>query len=86
MKKNCLNQLDNALKLLFENAVNKGFFSGAAVGVYWKERQGEKRYIQTFGKTRKDSAGEKVTPQTIPLKILLPATIKYLYPAFHGLQ
>jgi len=65
MKKNYLNQLDNTLKRLFENAVNKGFFSGAAVGVYWKEKKGEKRYIQTFGTTRKDVTGERVNQQTL---------------------
>ena len=65
MKKKWLNQIDNALKPLFANALNNGFFSGAAVGVYLNEKWGEKRYIKTYGKTRNDIAGEKINKHTL---------------------
>ncbi|MDW7771419.1 MAG: serine hydrolase domain-containing protein [Desulfobulbaceae bacterium] len=64
MKNSAFFQLEKHLDSLFANALENGIFSGAAAAIFCREKGVEKRVIKTYGRTRKDASGEKITSRT----------------------
>ncbi len=65
MKKTAFYQLEKHLEPIFTNAIEKEFFSGAVAAISFYKKGVKKRLIKSYGRTRNDEKGEKVTAGTV---------------------
>jgi serine-type D-Ala-D-Ala carboxypeptidase len=65
MKKAWLERVDSLVSPLVRKGVEKGIFSGAAVGIYHYRGGEENRFIRTYGRTRNDAYGLPLAVDTM---------------------
>lgn len=58
-------RFDSLVFPLLRNGVERGFFSGAAAGIYHVRGEKKNRYLLAAGTTRRDEQGRAVTPETL---------------------
>ncbi len=64
MQNSFFQPLEKTLEPLFERGLAKGVFTAAACAVFTESREQSKRFIKTWGRTKKGKEGKKVTTET----------------------